>query len=356
MTELFASFDLRPVSCASIAHVHRARLRDGRKVAVKIRRPGIVSKIDNDFRILYFWARRLSALPFMRTVPLISLIAEIGEAVKLQTSFEQEAENNRRFQEHFAGIEHIRFPRLVDELCVDSVVTMEFFDGLKKVTETEFTVSERRVAALAGLRALYKMIFTDGFVHADLHPGNVFLREWGEVVILDTGLVARLTDDDLQDFVDFFFGLINNDGKVCARIVCGTAVYFTKRYDKERFESAIVELVAEYSALKSHEFEITSFVYRLIKTQREFGICGSTKFIMTILSMVVFDGICKELYPNCNFQAEAQGFLITARYRRRSARRADQLNASNFSGQRYGPPEDGSEAGRFGLVVPGSRG
>jgi ubiquinone biosynthesis protein len=78
----------------------------------------------------------------------------------------------------------------------------------------------------------------------------------------------------------------------------------------------MVDLVAEHSALKSREFEVTRFVYQLVTLQRRFGIRGSTKFMMTILSMVVFDGICKQLYPECDFQGVARGYLITARYRR----------------------------------------
>jgi predicted unusual protein kinase regulating ubiquinone biosynthesis (AarF/ABC1/UbiB family) len=77
----------------------------------------------------------------------------------------------------------------------------------------------------------------------------------------------------------------------------------------------MVELIGRHSALKSYEFEVALFVYELIEIQRRFKIRGSTKFMMTILAMVVFDGICKQLYPQCDFQREARAFLITARYR-----------------------------------------
>jgi len=77
-----------------------------------------------------------------------------------------------------------------------------------------------------------------------------------------------------------------------------------------------VALVAKHSALSSQEFEVTHFVYQLIETQRRFGIRGSTNFIMSVLAMVVFDGICKQLYPECDFQREARGFLLMAKYRR----------------------------------------
>ena len=315
--EIFESFDFNPVSAASVAHVHRARLKDGRQVAVKIRRPGVIRQVDNDLRILRFVARTLALLPFMRTTPVRQLVDEVGFPVRQQLDFRLEAENNRRFRRNFVAVEHVKFPALIEPLCADSVLTMEFVEEMQKLTSQCFTADERKTAALAGLRALYKMIFLDRLVHADMHPGNIFIRRWGELVILDTGLVAQLGESDLDDFVDFFFGLINNDSKECARIVYDTAICRSRSCDRQAFEVAMAKLISKHSRMKSHEFQITQFVYQLISTQRRFGICGSTKFMMIILSMLVFDGICKQLYPDCDFQAEARAFLIAAKYRRR---------------------------------------
>jgi ubiquinone biosynthesis protein len=315
--EIFKEFDFNPVSSASIAQVHRARLMDGRAVAVKIRRPGIARRMAKDLRLLRFFAGALARLPFMRAVPLRELVAEVGAPVQMQLDFILEAENNRRFREQFAGSERITFPRICADLCAESVLVMEYLDDLRKVTATELTLTERKTAALAGLRALYQMIFTNGFIHADMHAGNVFVRKWGEFVILDTGLVAQLTDADKRDFVDFFFGLVNNDGRDCARIIYESATYRARGHDRVAFEGAMVELIARHATLRSREFEITRFVYQLLETQRRFGIRGSTKFVMTILSMVVFDGICKQIYPDCDFQGEARGYLIMARYRQK---------------------------------------
>jgi len=317
--ELFDSFDLEPIASASIAQVHRARLKDGREVAVKVRRPGVSRIVNDDIRILRFIAKALSALPGMRAVPLPELVDEFIGPIRQQLNFYLEAANNRRFREEFARTEHIRLPALVEGLCTENVLTMEYLDQLQRTDFNTLSASERKTAALAGLRALYKMIFIDGFVHADMHPGNVYVREWGEFVILDTGLVAILDEANQRDFVDFFFGLINNEGRECARIIYDNASYRAKTCDREAFEAAMVQLIARHSALKCHEFEVAQFVYELMEEQRRFKIRGSTKFMMTILSMVVYDGICKQLYPLCDFQNEARGFLITARYRRRAA-------------------------------------
>lgn len=326
--ELFDSFELEPIASASIAQVHRARLKDGREVAVKVRRPGVARVVNNDMRILRFGAKALSRLPGMSAVPLPELVDEFVGPIRQQLDFHLEAANNLRFREEFALTEHIRLPALVEDLCTENVLTMEYLDHLQRTDCNRLSASERKTAALAGLRALYKMIFMDGFVHADMHPGNVYVREWGEFVILDTGLVAILDEANQRDFVDFFFGLINNEGRECARIIYENASYRARDFDLEAFEAAMVQLIARHSALKCHEFEVAQFVYEVMETQRRFKIRGSTKFMMTILSMVVYDGICKQLYPQCDFQNEARGFLITARYRRKAAPKEQSVKSS----------------------------
>jgi ubiquinone biosynthesis protein len=315
LSELFDDFDLKPIAAASIAQVHRARLKDGREVAVKIRRPGITRVVNNDLRILELISRALVKLPGMQTVPLLELVSDVQLPIRQQLDFHLEAANTRRFRQAFAYSEHITIPELVDHLCTEDVLTMEYLDRLRRTDSDTLTADESKTAALAGLRALYKMIFIDGFIHADMHPGNVFIREFGEFVILDTGLVASLDEKNRRDFVDFFFGLVNNESRECARIIYDNASYRARNFDVTAFEEAMVELIGRHSALKSHEFEVALFVYQLIELQRRFKIRGSTKFMMTILSMVVFDGICKRLYPQCDFQKESRAFLITARYR-----------------------------------------
>ncbi|MEM9553204.1 MAG: AarF/UbiB family protein [Acidobacteriota bacterium] len=324
--ELFEHFDDEPVASASIAQVHRARLRAPagedapdalpRDVAVKVRRPRVAEEVDADFRLLRFGARLLARLPPLKAVPMEELIAELEAPIRQQLDLRLELAHLERFRSSFRSVEHVRLPRPLPALSNDTVLVMEFLDDLEKVTTQRFDETERRTAALAGLRALYKMIFQDGFVHADLHPGNVFLRPWGEVVILDTGLVAELGDQDLQDFVDFFFGLVNDRGEDCARVLWDTALYRSPKTDRVAFDEAIRALVSRHAALRSRDFEVTRFVFELIETQRRHGIRGSTTFIMTVLSMVVYDGICKLLYPECEFQREARGYLVAAKYRR----------------------------------------
>lgn len=314
LSEVFSEFGLRPVSAASIAQVHRARLLDGREVAVKIRRPGVEITVERDLRALHTIARCLARLPGMRLIPVHELVDEIMLPIYEQLDFELEAENNRTLRKNFYRAERIAIPALVEELCTPAMLVMQYFPDLRKIGESELAPADARDVALTGLRALYRMIFVDGFVHADMHPGNLLVRGRAEVVMLDTGLVVRLDKSTQTDFVDFFFALVNNAGRECARIIEKNAQWLSPRFSRDEFQQEITQLIARHSALRSKDFEISGFVYQLIDTQRRCGVRGSTAFMMTVLAMVVYDGICKQLYADCDFQKEARPFLIVGRY------------------------------------------
>ncbi|HJQ23888.1 MAG TPA: AarF/UbiB family protein [Blastocatellia bacterium] len=308
---IFEHFEMAPIFGASVAQVHKARLKDGREVAVKVRRPGIPNKVKGDLTLLRLCASTLSLIPAMRLVPLKELIEEFGQAVAQQLDFSIEAESNRRFRENFSGFDNIKFPVPVGELCTESILTMEFLKDLKKIEALDFTPDERKAVAIEGLRALYKMIFVDGFIHADLHPGNIFFRR-GEVIFLDFGMTATLVGDDLKNFVDFFYGMASNNGKVCARVVYDTATFRTDEDNREMFEAAMVRMINEHSIKEARDFEVTQFAAELFDLQRRFGIRGTTKFTMTIVSLAVFEGIVKQLHPELDFQAEARQFILKA--------------------------------------------
>jgi ubiquinone biosynthesis protein len=313
--EIFDSFDLVPVSSASVAQVHRACLKNGQEVAVKIRRPGLIRKVKNDLLLLKALCKLLGMIPGMRLVPLSGLSAEFSRSIEQQLDFKLEADNNRRFRENFSGTSNIKIPGLVDDLCTHSVLTMEYLNDLIKVQSIAFTPDELKAMALTGLDALYKMIFIDGFIHCDLHAGNIFFRKGREFVLLDFGLVAKLEGSDLKDFVDFFFGMVTSKGKECARIVYETATARAKNCDRAGFEAAMIELINEHSSKNARDFEVTSFAVKLFDTQRRFGIRGATNFTMTIISLVVYEGIVKQISPDMDFQGVARNFLLTAKSR-----------------------------------------
>jgi len=199
------------------------------------------------------------------------------------------------------------------ELSCDSVLVMEFIPNLHRVEQNVLSHRECEEAALVGLRMLYQMIFIDGFIHGDLHPGNVFFEPGPLVVLLDFGLMVELRGKVHKDFIDFFYSIVTNDGLECARIVLDTALAVPRGCEIAVFESAVCELVKSHSGLRTDEFEVARFAAALFEIQRRHGIISGTSFMVAILALLVFEGILKQLYPQLHFQSEARYVLPRAR-------------------------------------------
>jgi len=312
LTHIFAEFEEQPLASASIACVYRARLHNGPWVAVKIRRPAIVRKVRNDLRLMRFMAQLMARLPALRMVPVVETVEKMGRCIEQQLDLRIEAHNTRHFRALFAHNSQVQIPALVEDYCSEAVLVMDFIDDLVRVEDLSWEESEYQASLITGLRALYQMIFQDGFIHCDLHPGNFYLRKEGQVVILDTGFIATLSRDERAQFGRFFLGIATNAGQNCARILYETASYKPPHFDQDGFEQAVVELIDRSAGAKAANFQVAPFAYQLFDIQRRFGLRGSTDFNMAILSLLVFEGIAKQLYPLLDFQNEARPFLLRA--------------------------------------------
>jgi ubiquinone biosynthesis protein len=311
LDQVFMSFRIEPVATGSIAQVHMATIRSGQTVAVKVQRPSLKTVMERDFSVLRFIGLVLEQAPGFGTVPFRDLFRELEVTIQAQLNFEREADNNVRFLRNLAARRNVRIPRLLPELCNRAVITMEYMSDLMPVETLKLSDEKRRAAAKAGLKVLYQMIFVDGLVHADLHPGNVFFLANGEMVILDFGLVASLDEEAREQFRKFFFAMATNQGSVCARIVQQTAQSLSPGFDPAAFTEAMSVMVDRFAGRRVQDFEVARFATELFDLQRRFGVRGSTTFTMTIISLLLFEGILKTLDPKIDFQREAAAFILT---------------------------------------------
>ena len=194
LSSVYAEFAPVPIASASVAQVHKARLPDGRIVAVKVRRPDVVEICTFDLVVMRLWARLIARIPSISTLsPGRDAWTSSAAPMFAQLDFRIEASNNRRFRDNFKGHADVVFPEVVEALSGERVLTMSFIAGTK-ILSTRATRSDPKRVARLGLPTLMKMIFEDGFVHADLHPGNIFITPDDKLALLDLGLVGELDE------------------------------------------------------------------------------------------------------------------------------------------------------------------
>ncbi len=312
LESVYRSFATEPVAAASVSQVHRAVLADGgTEVAVKVRRPDIERLVTLDRAILVFLASTLERIvPSLRLVSLADAMEHFCEAVAEQLRFDREAENNARFTDNFRDDPDVSFPRVYPEASSNGVLTMEFIGGVHESEIERSGVDPQRIAA-AGMRCVCRMIFLHGFVHADLHPGNLRFFPPGRIVLLDLGLVGSLTTEDRRSAAELLFAFATGDGVTVARLFYENAPYrATSDYDA--YEREMAALVTAVHRLGLGNVQITVEIGRLFDVLRRHHIRARSHMTMVNLALMTAEGLGKRLAPELSLADEAIPYLSEA--------------------------------------------
>jgi len=309
---VFATFDPTPVAAASVAQVHRATLRDGGAVvAVKVRRPDIAEKVALDRSILLTAARLAErVVPSLRLVSLAEAVSTFCAAVEHQIHLDNEADHNRRFRANFRDEPELHFPALHEDACSDEVLTMEFVEALDEEDLFSHGVDVHKVV-MTGMRCVCRMIFSHGFVHADLHPGNMRFEPDGRIVLFDLGLVGTLGDGDRLTNARLLFAFATGDGKTVARLFYDSSPH-TATPDYAVYEREICEFVERLRVLGLGNVQLALEIGRIFDILRRHRIQARSHMTMVNLALATAEGLGKRLAPDLSLADEALPYLAEA--------------------------------------------
>ena len=309
--EVFDDFDAVPIASASVAQVHRARLKeDGARLAIKVRRPSIARWAELDRSIILGIAHALELIPTMRLVSPVESARQFCDAIGRQLDFRREAANNRRFRENFAGETYVVFPRVYENLSSERVLTMEFVEGYRDSELAEVGIDPKKVAGL-GMRTFCKMTFIDGFVHADLHPGNLRFMRDNRLALFDLGLTAELTDEDRLMFAQTMFYMANGMGPQLAKQMYDLTEH-RSNIDYAAYEREISEYLARFVNQPLGEIEMSVAIGKFFDIYRRYGMRLDGRYTVLNVSMMVCEGLGKKLDPSLDITTEAKPFLQAA--------------------------------------------
>jgi ubiquinone biosynthesis protein len=220
--ELFGSIEEEPLGAASLAQVHRATLKDGRAVVVKVQRPDIQAMVRADLGVMQVLAGFAEGrFTVARRFGLSDVIEEFADGVLQELDYTTEAYNARRLADVLAPIKGVGVPDVYPELSGKRVLVMDFVEGVKATHADELDESvDREAVARALIAALIKQLLIDGFFHADPHPGNVMIdRATGRVTFLDLGLMGELRQEQRLDLIALVWALRLEDPRMLAIVV-----------------------------------------------------------------------------------------------------------------------------------------
>lgn len=295
-----AAVEERPVASGSIASVHRGVLRDGRVVAVKVKRPGVDAVMRADLALLQGLVRLVQRVPKLRGMPLADLVGYMSRAILGQLDLEREAANAQRLGECLAGVPEVVVPAVHRELSTPDFVVFDFLPDLDAGTPATLPRATRVRLADRTLAAVRRMFFEHGFVHCDLHPGNIYLTRAERVVVLDAGYCVQLPDRVRDLMGEFFLRLVFGDGRRCGEIVLESAVDASS-VDREAFLADMADVVARLAG-PGNRFDMAEFGNAVFAVQQRHGIYAASDFAFPLMSLNVLDGTVRRFSEDVDLQ------------------------------------------------------
>ncbi len=322
LQDVFEAFDDAPLASASIAQVHRARLRNGEDISdvvVKVQRPEVRAVMARDVDLLYWLAKALErSMPEVQLYRPMSLAEEFDRSVSAELDFTLEADNHERFSANFRGNLHAKFPTVYRHASAKRVLTLEYLEGHKVYAAIRAGVSGEMIAKRS-VEIIIQQIFEDGFFHADPHPGNIIIMGTAEdpvIGMIDVGMVGRLTPKMRDRTVDLMLAAVREDygGIADGLYAIGRS---THKIDRNAFDAEVTMLAQRYLGKRLQDIEFGGLIRDLVMSARKYGLEIPSEFLMLGKSLMTVEGVGKEIYPELNLLEEVRPYftdLFTQRY------------------------------------------
>jgi ubiquinone biosynthesis protein len=317
--EVFASFDPVPLGSASIGQVHKAVLRGGKTVAVKVQRPEAPGRVAGDLELMRDFAALLDRRFGRRLfVDVSGLVAEFEVVIRRELDYSTEAENARRFGANFAGTEVV-VPGIYLDLSTSKVLTEEFIKGsrFRDIRPLSLTPSERRRVATMGADAIFKMAFEDGFFHGDPHPSNLLLTPSGDLALLDFGMVGYMSQGDIDALSRLFIAVIQRDASAALRGLERLGVTYATEVRGDLVRD-LREFLNKYSGLSVGEVTLGQALSELIALARRYRLRMPPVFPLLTKALVTAEGLARSIDPTINVYEVARPYarrLLSERFR-----------------------------------------
>jgi predicted unusual protein kinase regulating ubiquinone biosynthesis (AarF/ABC1/UbiB family) len=298
ISKLFLDFEMQPFAAASLAQVHRATMRDGRAVVVKVQRPGVREVIVEDLEALERVAEFIDAhTEIGKRYEFVNMLADLRTSLLHELDFQRETANLIRFGRNLREFEHIVVPEPIEDYSTARVITMEYIPG-KKITDVSplrLMELDTRTLAEEIFRAYLKQELVDGFFHADPHPGNVFITDDDRIALLDLGMVAHIASNFRQNLLRLFLAISEGRGDEASAVAMRMGEP-KANFDKRQYEHRVANLVAQHSdaLLEIHTGKI------VLEIQRIAADCWfrlPTEFTMIAKAMMNLDRVFYVLDP-----------------------------------------------------------
>jgi predicted unusual protein kinase regulating ubiquinone biosynthesis (AarF/ABC1/UbiB family) len=326
LDEVFATINPQAVAAGSIAQTHRATLKTGQEVALKVQRPGIEFVVAQDIALIKSLAELVSITDFGQDYDVIALADEFTTALQAELDFTQEATYTDQLRRNLSSSrwfdpQQLVVPEVYWDLTTKKLMVLEWLDGvpillakLPEQREGKDALTQRREITTLLFRAFFQQLYIDGFFHADPHPGNVFYLNDGRVAILDCGMVGRLDPRTQQILTEMLLAIVDLDAQRCAQLTLelsesGQPVSLSglaNDYDR---------MLRKYYNVSLSQINFSQVFYEVLQVSRNNKIRLPSNMGLYAKTLANLEGVARSFYPEINLLDEIKP-LMTDLFRR----------------------------------------
>jgi ubiquinone biosynthesis protein len=312
LSEMFAEFDPKPLAAASIAQVHRAVLKDGRKVVLKVQRPNLERIIETDLALLG-WLAALAEerLPELRRYRPVSIVAEFQKSIIKEIDFQTEAYHIKRFAKNFAGDPAVYVPQVFDDLTTTRILCEEFIDGVKLNDPSLHTRADVDLPALAktGIRVILEQALVHGFFHADPHPGNLFWLPGNRICCIDYGMMGSLDQERIDELLAYLVGILTRDLDKIIRLFSKLGL-IGDEVDVRALRRDIDELIARFESVELAKLDIGRYIQAVFEVIVRHDVHLPSDLLLVGKALATIEGVGRDIYPDLNTLEEIRPIIL----------------------------------------------
>ncbi|KXS40334.1 MAG: 2-octaprenylphenol hydroxylase [Methanolobus sp. T82-4] len=315
LDDLFETFERKPMAAASIGQVHRAKLKDGMNVVVKIQRPHVNKIIETDLDIMNSLARLAEErVQAAKQYGLVKIVDEFSRSIRTELDYTQEAQYIERFSYNFKDEKSVYIPKVYWNYSSQKILTLEYIDGIKAndFQSLDKLGYDREKIAMIGSNAFMKQIFEDGLFHADIHPGNVFILDNETIALIDFGMVGRLSNDLQNGFIDALFAMTKGDVEQFVEIMYEYDVIGSDA-DTQRLKNDIETFLDKYYGRSLKQMDAASMISDIFVILQEHHAKLPPNVALLLRGTIMITGFGSQLMPDFNlalvFEPHAKKYM-----------------------------------------------
>ncbi len=307
---VFSSFEKKPIASASISQVHKATLKNGKKVAVKIQRPNVREIMATDIEIMLYIAGLLEKrVPKIKKFSPIKMIEEFSIWTEKELDFKKEAANAKKFGRNFAGSSTVKIPRIYDDFTTSEILVMEYIEGMElhNIKEIKKHKIDLKPIIKHGFESILTQVFMHGFFHADPHPGNIIVTKDKKIAFVDFGIVGHFDEALKSKSIDLFYGIISNDPETAVDALIDISNASVD--NKEELKYEVTDILGPLQGNNLGNVKVSKVLEELLDVSLNHGIKIPMPFVLFGKTIITLEGIALQFDPKFSIVDASKPFI-----------------------------------------------